>query len=206
MVCQNCKTNLPQSAKFCTMCGAKINVSFCPNGHVLEPGEVKCRYCPSATEEDTTRISVSTTIDRLSGDNLATRTLPMTTIETEVPLIPAASAPTFGATRIVQSKEDEPVGLLGWLVITDGNEKWRDFKITKRKTSIGRSPECDVVLDNEQVSARHASLRLAEDGLYLTDLDSSNGTLVNDRELDRHKLTDNDLVTIGDVNLKFKAF
>lgn len=219
MFCQNCKATLPESAKFCTMCGAKINVSFCANGHVLEPGEADCRYCPPAAGKANSRISVSTTVEKFSYPAVgpASASVKLTSIDTDAgqnskapsetdadPTSRAASP--FGTTMIMQEKEEEPVGLLGWLVIVDGADRWRDFKITKRKTTIGRSRECDFVLEHGQVSAKHASIRLMDDGLYLTDLDSSNGTFVNDQEVMMQKLSDNEIVRLGEVTLKYKSF
>jgi hypothetical protein len=219
MFCQNCKATLPESAKFCTMCGAKINVSFCANGHVLEPGEADCRYCPPAAGKDNTRISVSTTVEKFSypAAGPASVSAKLTSIDTDAGHNSKAPSETdadhtsrapspFGTTMIMQEKEEEPVGLLGWLVIIDGPDRWRDFKITKRKTTIGRSRECDFVLEHGQVSAKHASIRLMDDGLYLTDLDSSNGTFVNDQEVMIQKLSDNEIVRLGEVILKYKSF
>ena len=231
MFCQNCKATLPESAKFCTMCGAKIYVSFCANGHVLEPGEADCRYCPPAAGKANSRISVSTTVEKFSYPAVgpASASVKLTSIDTDAGQISKASSDTdaghtskassetgaghtsrasspFGTTMIMQEREEEPVGLLGWLVIVDGADRWRDFKITKRKTTIGRSRECDFVLEHGQVSAKHASIRLMDDGLYLTDLDSSNGTFVNDQEVVMQKLSDNEIVRLGEVTLKYKSF
>lgn len=210
MYCQNCKATLPESAKFCTMCGAKINVSFCPNGHVMEPAETSCRYCPPAAAKGTgaasASLSAATTIDSITNrPDAPPLSFGLTTVET-LEERPAAGVSRFGTTMIIQEREEEPTALLGWLVVVDGEQKWRDFKITKKKTTIGRSHECDLVLEQNQVSGKHASLRLLDDGLYLTDLDSSNGTFVNGEEVVNQRLLDNELIRIGEVTLKFKAF
>ena len=44
---------------------------------------------------------------------------------------------------------------------------------------VGRDPACDIVLDDPSVSRRHARVFLAEGGVYLEDLGSQNGTMVN---------------------------
>ncbi len=68
-------------------------------------------------------------------------------------------------------------------------------KITVR---IGRDPENDVTIDDLLVSRRHAELRPESDGGYeLVDLTSSNGTFVNGRRVDRARLQDLDVVSIG---------
>lgn len=205
MVCPNCKVTLPESAKFCTMCGAKVNVSFCPNGHVLEPGESSCRYCPTVASQDSKRISLSTTIENLSYPGDVQANVKATTVEMESDGA-SAGVRDFGKTRIILEQDEETVGIIGWLVIVEGAEKWRDFKITKKKVTLGRSRDCDFVLDNSQISSKHASVRLMDDGLYLTDLDSSNGTFVADQEVVKQKLLDNDLIRIGEITLRYKAF
>lgn len=206
MLCQNCKATLPETAKFCNKCGTKTQASrLCPNGHVLEPDEAICRYCPPVAGLNNNRMSVSTTIDKPFYPAAVSSSMKPTTVESEVYCDDRATV-NFGATRIIQAQEEEPVGVLGWLVIFEGADRWRDFKVSKRKVVVGRSSECDIVLNSSQVSTKHASLRLMDDGLYLTDLDSSNGTYVNDQMVEKQKLSDNDLVRIGDITMKFKAF
>ena len=58
------------------------------------------------------------------------------------------------------------------------------------------------------VSGKHASLRYKEQKFFLTDLDSSNGTFVNEgtTPIAREELKDNDIVRIGEISLKFKCF
>jgi pSer/pThr/pTyr-binding forkhead associated (FHA) protein len=62
-----------------------------------------------------------------------------------------------------------------------------------------------VVIRDPAVSSQHASLRYEDSKFYLTDLDSSNGTFVNDTKIARHELKDNDVVRLGEVTLKFKC-
>jgi hypothetical protein len=205
MFCQNCKAALPDSAKFCTMCGAKTDVTFCSNGHVLERNETACRYCPPATGQGKATASLSTTVEKASHPAQPVSVLKVTTVETGTAGGSVLSSP-IGLTRIMREKDEEPVAMLGWLVIVEGDDLWKDFKITKRRMTMGRASDCDIVLDHSEVSMKHASFKLLPDGLYLTDLDSTNGTFVNDQEVDKQKLMDNDTVRIGPVTMKFKAF
>jgi|GEM_PF-150245 len=62
---------------------------------------------------------------------------------------------------------------------SQGDSEVRDFPINKEDVLIGRSPECDIQLDDQQVSRFHASLRISEDGLWLLDMESRNGTFIN---------------------------
>lgn len=70
--------------------------------------------------------------------------------------------------------------------------------------SIGRSADCDIVLDEETVSKRHARIDWLGDGAELEDLSSSNGTFVNGQRLKgRSRLEDNDALSFGDVQVLF---
>ena len=70
-------------------------------------------------------------------------------------------------------------------------------------TTLGRHPDSVVVLDFPSVSARHAVIEQKEDGFYVTDQKSSNGTRVNGAEIEEAKLQDGDRVGFGDVQAVF---
>lgn len=63
---------------------------------------------------------------------------------------------------------------------------------------LGRGPDCDIVLTDGGVSRRHAEVRPTVAGVLLTDLGSTNGTLVGGVPVQRHVLVDGDEVRIGD--------
>lgn len=67
------------------------------------------------------------------------------------------------------------------LILRYGQEdaEARDFLVNKDDILIGRAPECDIPLDDQQVSRFHASLRVSAEGLWLLDMDSRNGTFIN---------------------------
>jgi pSer/pThr/pTyr-binding forkhead associated (FHA) protein len=69
--------------------------------------------------------------------------------------------------------------------------------------TIGRSPQSDLFLDDVTVSRHHA--RVIRDGLgfLLEDLNSLNGTYVNRRRIERHRLADGDELQIGKFKLAF---
>jgi diguanylate cyclase (GGDEF)-like protein len=68
---------------------------------------------------------------------------------------------------------------------------------------IGRTDECDVAVNHVSVSRRHAHIERSDDGYYVADLESTNGTYVNDTRVVRHKLTDGDRLRIGSVIYRF---
>lgn len=69
---------------------------------------------------------------------------------------------------------------------------------------IGRLPSCNLVLEDPQVSRRHALIRSIENKYFIEDLGSSNGTLVNEQPIKQVELCDGDLVQIGKFLLLFQ--
>ena len=72
--------------------------------------------------------------------------------------------------------------------------------------SIGRSEDNDVALvGDEFASSHHARIESNREGVWVLDLNSTNGTLVNGSRLDgRHRLRAGDVVQIGETELKFE--
>lgn len=80
------------------------------------------------------------------------------------------------------------------------------FPLTQPTTSIGRSPECDIFLDDITVSRAHAEVRESPGGVVLHDLGSTNGTYVNRRLIDGPEvITDGDEVQVGKFRLVYIA-
>ncbi|MBQ2682036.1 MAG: FHA domain-containing protein [Eggerthellaceae bacterium] len=70
---------------------------------------------------------------------------------------------------------------------------------------VGRSPSADIVIGAGYVSARHARFSLMGQNLFVEDLGSTNGTTVNGQSiLDPVALTDDDIVTVGDVVIRVR--
>ncbi len=63
---------------------------------------------------------------------------------------------------------------------------------------IGRHPECDIQLNSRKISRKHCFLALANDCLFVRDLESTNGILVNDIKKKQSELISGDQLTIGD--------
>ena len=83
---------------------------------------------------------------------------------------------------------------------SDGQE----YVFNKKDVTIGRSSDNDICIDNEAVSARHATLHQAESGsTILADMNSTNGVFVNDKRVLRHKLGDGDIISIGRQQMVF---
>ena len=69
--------------------------------------------------------------------------------------------------------------------------------------TMGRGSENTVVLDADSVSRRHARIEKRANGWYVVDLNSTNGTYVNDEPVNEHRLMRGDQVKVGDTILKF---
>jgi predicted component of type VI protein secretion system len=88
-----------------------------------------------------------------------------------------------------------------WL--TGGDGKPRSVAIGGGRTVIGRDPEADVQIDDEAVSWNHLEIESRGGVLMATDLDSSNGTLLNGEPLDRpRRLRDGDTLLVGGQRLE----
>jgi pSer/pThr/pTyr-binding forkhead associated (FHA) protein len=91
-----------------------------------------------------------------------------------------------------------------WLVIRSGKQVGRDYRLGAQ-TTIGRDGlVCDFVLDDDSVSAQHARIKEERGQFILYDLASTNGTLLNDKRIERSALVDGDIIGIGATKLAFK--
>ena len=81
--------------------------------------------------------------------------------------------------------------------------KTKSFGLTKAKYVVGRAPGSDIELPEDSVSSRHAQLEKTGGGWRLTDLQSTNGTFVNDRRIDSVDLKPGDRIHFGEVRVKF---
>ena len=74
------------------------------------------------------------------------------------------------------------------------------------KTRIaGRSPQCDIPLNDQSASRRHCSLEARGDGIVVTDLGSANGTFINERQVDQGLARPGDMVRIGSSVLEVRV-
>ena len=104
----------------------------------------------------------------------------------------------FTVTAEVHESEDG--GFLAEVVLPDG----RRVSVGLEALVIGRLPECDVVLADSNVSRRHAELRRKGDGVFVTDLGSTNGTKVNGTVVREQLLASGDEISVGSTKLIFE--
>lgn len=96
---------------------------------------------------------------------------------------------------------------LGRLTILNGENAGDRFGLGGSGIRIGREAMlCEIVLENPKVSRLHAELVSIDGRVLLIDRNSSNGTYVNDRKIDRHFLKDGDIIYFGGRNAVAAAF
>jgi hypothetical protein len=99
----------------------------------------------------------------------------------------------------------EDLGMEGpaLVVRSGGGRAGEHFVPQGERTTIGRSPDCDIFLDDVTVSRQHAVLRRNGDSFVIEDQGSLNGTFVNRRRIESAELADGDEVQVGKYRLTF---
>lgn len=92
---------------------------------------------------------------------------------------------------------------MGKLVVSLDGVVIKDVQITKDKTTLGRRPYNDIVIDNLAVSGEHAVLQMVGADVFIEDLNSTNGTYINGKAIKKQLLANSDIVEIGKYKIKF---
>jgi hypothetical protein len=85
-------------------------------------------------------------------------------------------------------------------------EEGTDFELDSAQVTIGRGRQNDIALPNDDyASARHARFEPRQDGVWIQDLGSTNGTYLNGARLERpRRLTPGDIVRVGETDVRFE--
>ena len=92
---------------------------------------------------------------------------------------------------------------MGKLVVSLDGVVIKEVQITKDKTTLGRRPYNDIVIDNLAVSGEHAVLQMVGADVFIEDLNSTNGTYINGKAIKKQLLAHNDTVEIGKYKIKY---
>ena len=79
----------------------------------------------------------------------------------------------------------------------------KEVQLTKDRTTLGRRPYNDVVIDNLAISGEHAVFQMAGTDVFIEDLNSTNGTYVNGKAAKKQQLQNGDTVEVGKYKIKF---
>jgi hypothetical protein len=120
---------------------------------------------------------------------------------------PGATTATYkvGETGEVEMVELENVVARGAALVirAGGGRAGESFALERDRMTVGRRPESDVFLDDVTVSRDHAVIVRRGHDYFLDDCGSLNGTYVNRRRIDSHRLTDGDELQVGKYKLAF---
>lgn len=156
------------------------------------------------------KVSIATDEDLAVGEfGIATR---LVTPEREAPVLPAVEAPVEppveppAETMVYRAPTPapppppapEPPPVTFALAIGG-----KPHALGKPRVVLGRSKDVDIRVPDENVSRRHAEVRREDDGYWIVDLGSMNGTIVNGKRVDRARLEDEDRITLGSTELVF---
>jgi pSer/pThr/pTyr-binding forkhead associated (FHA) protein len=94
--------------------------------------------------------------------------------------------------------------IVGWLVPLNGQNAYQTFRLRSGLTKIG-TQNTDIVINDGFMSTEHCQIQCSPAGFTLVDGGSTNGSYVNDKRVSRHELIDNDMITLGKTNFKFKS-
>jgi hypothetical protein len=123
----------------------------------------------------------------------------------EAPTGSVPAARTIGDDRSLPGATEPPEAeSTARLILLEKGKPRKTFALTKDRVIIGRLDESDVVVPDPGVSRRHAEVR-RDDGEYiLSDLGSTNGTMVNEATIGERTLADGDRITVGNSVLEFR--
>jgi hypothetical protein len=97
----------------------------------------------------------------------------------------------------------EGIGGPALVVRSGGGRAGETFSLDTERTSVGRSPECEIFLDDVTVSRRHAIVVRRDEKFAIEDEGSLNGTFVNRKRVEGSELEDGDEIQIGKYRLTF---
>ena len=122
----------------------------------------------------------------------------------------ASQDPTTATYKVGETGEIEEVSLdeivargAALVIRAGGGRAGESFALDGDRLTVGRRPDSDVFLDDITVSRDHAILVRRGNDYYLDDCGSLNGTYVNRRRIESHRLADGDELQVGKYKLAF---
>ena len=79
----------------------------------------------------------------------------------------------------------------------------KEVQLTKERTTLGRRPYNDIVIDNLAISGEHAVIHMEDQDVEIEDLGSTNGTYVNAKAVKRQELRNGDTIEVGKYKIRF---
>lgn len=98
------------------------------------------------------------------------------------------------------------LGVPQGMLLYEGVESYPDFQLNRDSCVVGKNPRVKLYIDRETISQFHAKIEYCEDTYYIEDMNSTNGTIVNDKLLnykERKALFSGDVIRFADVKYRF---
>ena len=95
--------------------------------------------------------------------------------------------------------------IVGWLLVLAGPQKNADFRIYSGANSIGAGADNDIVVTDQHLSSRHATIRHEDGRYFITDNNSTNGSYVGHKKITQYELIDNDTIRLGRTRIRIKC-
>jgi hypothetical protein len=183
----------------------------CDNGHFIDETWDLCPYCPSESAEADIAIVRPTRGPEVPRRPVAVPPPPPAPaagrVESSMNMV--VQAPPMERTMAVQKLDPSAAPqryVVGWLVGLNGTARGESYPVRIGRNILGRDRRSDVVVNDDQASSHHADLvfRPEERRFILMDHNSTNGTYVNDAEIEpRRDLAVNDIIRIGSHRFLF---
>ncbi len=126
-----------------------------------------------------------------------------------MPMMPMPEAPKpagpMKTVMIGAGGDQDGFPIVGWLVALNGVDAYKTQRLKPGMTKIGTAPPADIVVNDGFMSTDHCHITSSPAGFTLVDNGATNGCYVNDRKVQKHELVDNDMITLGKTNFKFKS-
>jgi hypothetical protein len=181
----------------------------CENGHFIDESWDLCPYCPAANAESDAPVVRPTRFGEAASRPVA---VPAEPIRRPTAVPPSTMNRDSGAAvadqpieRTVAVQKLDPLAqpkryVVGWLIGLSGVARGESFPVRIGRNVLGRDRRSDIVINDDQASSHHADLvfRPEERRFILMDHNSTNGTYVNDAEIEpRRDLAPKDVVRVG---------
>jgi len=206
----------------------------CPNGHYYQGAS--CPYCKTGNNNAGASTSLKTDVyaggsgensqlptelQGYGGDESKTTVVvggKRTDVEDPVGgiIIPSANRTVFEETEIEETPEGKKIEkkvsrksrkLVGWLVTYSFDAMGADFKLYEGRNTIGRDVDCNVTVNDPQMTGKHATILFQDGVFFLKDEFSTHGTFVNDKKMrpdSSQEINDGDKIRLGKTDFKFR--
>jgi len=87
------------------------------------------------------------------------------------------------------------------IVMQQGGHKF--YELNNLSTKIGRNTDNDIIIADKTVSGFHAVISIENGKIFITDHSSTNGTFVNNHQIERSELQNNDMITLGKIEIRY---